>query len=138
MSASVTDSLGTTTVCQPLQGQTDIGGGGTHLQTGWYTLLHLPAADTGRNCNDGGGTGDCHDNNLYFSCCLQVKPDSSGGGEGDAGKIATDGKPPTTHTVNIRLANSDGALAFYERSTIYIDSASGTSKNPLCTGHATP
>jgi hypothetical protein len=109
---------------------------------GWYTLLHLPEATTGTNCNDGaGGTGDCHDNTIYFSCCLAVKPDSNGD-EGDAGKKTVKpkdgGGPATTHTIKIRLANSDGATSFYERSTIYIDSVNSTSKNPLCTGVGSP
>src|SRR5262245_19784178 len=58
MSASVNDNL-----IEPLAGQNSGGGGGPHVQTGWYTLIHLPAAGTGANCNDGGGgTADCHDN----------------------------------------------------------------------------
>ena len=134
MSASVTDASGAVTVCQPLAGQTDVGGGGSHLQTGWYTLLHLPDAGSAvTNCNDGGGgSADCHDNAISFSCCVQVKPDIT---EHDDHK---DGAAPTNHTVNISLANSDGALSFYERSTIYIDSAQSGKKNPLCAGHGNP
>jgi hypothetical protein len=136
MSASVTDSTGAVTVCQPLAGQTDVGGGGSHLQTGWYTLLHLP--DAGKavtNCNDGGGgAADCHDNAISFSCCAQVTPDVKNDEEDDH----KDGAAPTSHTVNISLANSDGATSFYERSTIYIDSAWSGRKNPLCVGHGNP
>ncbi len=133
MSASVTDSTGAVTVCEPLAGQTGPGGGGTHLTPGWYTLLHLPDAGLANvaNCNDGsGGAADCHDNTIYFSCCAQVTPDRGGGEDKH--------DPPTSHTVNIRLANSDGALSFYERSTIYIDSARSRSRAPLCTGHGNP
>lgn len=48
MSASVTDSTGAVTVCEPLAGQTGPGGGGTHLQTGWYTCCTCltPASPT--------------------------------------------------------------------------------------------
>ncbi|PYS18973.1 MAG: hypothetical protein DMG17_04325, partial [Acidobacteria bacterium] len=68
MNASVNGNL-----IEPLAGQNATGGGGPHIQTGWYTLIHLPAADTGTNCNDGsGGTADCHDNTIYFSGCYRV------------------------------------------------------------------
>lgn len=140
MSASVTDSTGAVTVCEPLAGQTGPGGGGTHLQTGWYTLLHLPDAGLANvaNCNDGsGGAADCHDNTVYFSCCAQVTPDI-GGDEDEDGPHKSHGSSHTSHTINISLANSDGAFSFYERSTIYIDSARSTSRNPLCTGHGNP
>ena len=68
MNASVNGDL-----IEPLAGQNGIGGGGPHVQTGWYTLTHLPAALTGTNCDDGGGgTADCHDNTIYFSGCYRV------------------------------------------------------------------
>ena len=132
MKASVADASGTETACEPLAGQTGIGGGGPHTFPHWYTLLLPPvsSADTGaasNNCNDGGGgPGDCHDNTIMFSCCAQIRPDTS--------------SPPTTHTVNIRLADlpgGDSNTAFYERSTIYIDG----SPNPggsLCNGVGVP
>ena len=126
MQASVTDAAGNETICQPLAGQTGIGGGGPHLFPGWYTLLHLPqpGTDTG-NCNDGGGgTADCHDNNIMFSCCSQITPDTAA----------------TTHTVKIRLADLPGGVpnvAFYERSTIYVDGSPNPGGN-LCTGVGLP
>jgi hypothetical protein len=93
-------------LCQPLLGQTGGGGGGTHVQTGWYTLIHLPQSTTGTNCNDGGGgTADCHDNTIYFSCCTRT---------------AT----PPNPLVKIYLANLPGGganISFYERATIYVD-----------------
>jgi hypothetical protein len=98
------------TLIQPLLGQTLPGGGGTHVQTGWYTLLHVPAATLGgvTNCNDGGGgPADCHDNTIYFSGCARV-----------------DAKPTKPVTVTIKLADlpgGDNNFAFYERATIYID-----------------
>jgi len=126
MQASITDSSNKETICQPLAGQTGIGGGGPHLFPGWYTLLHLPetTASTG-NCNDGGGgTADCHDNAVTFSCCSQITPDTAG----------------STHTVKIRLADLPGGdpnFAFYERSTIYVDGSPNPGGN-LCTGVGLP
>jgi len=127
MKASVTDASGSETTCEPLAGQTGAGGGGVHVFPHWYTLLHLPAATTGTNCDDGGGgTADCHDNTIMFSCCAQIRPDTA--------------VPPTTHTVNIRLADlpgGDSNFAFYERATIYVDG----SPNPggtLCSGVGVP
>jgi len=126
MQASITDSLNNETICQPLAGQTGPGGGGIHNFPQWYTLLHLPetTASTG-NCDDGlGGTADCHDNTIMFSCCERITPDAAG----------------STHTVKIRLADLPGTdpnIAFYERSTIYID-ASVDPGGTLCSGHGIP
>jgi hypothetical protein len=124
MQATVTDSGGNTIVCQPLSGQTGLGGGGPNVFPQWYTLLHLPDAGLANvaNCNDGGGgAADCHDNAISFTCCAQVTPDSGG----------------TTHSVNLGLASSTGGLAFYERSTIYVDGSPNPGGN-LCTGHGLP
>src|SRR5579864_7521619 len=75
MSANVTDEDGHKQLCQPLAGQT--GPGGTNNQTGWYTLLKQPSPTASTNCNDGGGgTGDCHDNAIYFSCCARITSDT--------------------------------------------------------------
>lgn len=96
------------TLCEPLAGQTGSGGGGPHLQTGWYTLLILPEPGMNRNCNDGeGGPADCHDNTIHFSCCTRLSKGHR--------KILP---------VDINLANlpgGDANFSFYERSTIYID-----------------
>jgi hypothetical protein len=104
MNAAVNGSL-----IEPLAGQTAGGGGGPHIQTGWYTLIHLPAAPGVANCNDGGGgTADCHDNTIYFSGCFRI-------GHHD---------PTDPFTVRINLANlpgGDANFSFYERATIYID-----------------
>ena len=133
MQASIADESGTTTICQPLAGQTGGGGGGPHVFPNWYTLLHLPAA-TGTNCNDGsGGTADCHDSTIMFSCCARIEADSPFVGD-------------DTHTVNIRLADLPGFttapgsidnVAFYERSTIYIDGSSDPI-GKLCKGVGVP
>jgi len=113
--------------CQPLLGET--AGGGTTFPN-WYTLLRLPAPTTGTNCNDGGGgTADCHDNVISFTCCAHigiVPPTPEG---------SSPGVP-----VNIRLADLPGGdvnTAFYERSTIYIDAVSDPN-NKLCAGHRMP
>jgi hypothetical protein len=110
MTATVNGAL-----VEPLAGQTAGGGGGPHVQTGWYTLLHLPDSGAGTNCNDGGGgTADCHDNGIYFTGCAHIA--STGKKDDDDEK--------TTATVEIKLANLPGGGAntsFYERATIYID-----------------
>ena len=151
MQASVTDSLGITKVCEPMAGQTGEGGDGSSLFPRWMTLLKLPitgltdSTTPPNNCNDGsGGSADCHDNAIMFSCCLQITPDKKG-----------EDSPPTTHTVKIKLADLPGFLspstgnsnnvAFYERSTIYIDATGnagdeeeGGGGPSLCTGHGVP
>ena len=118
MSASVTDPAGVKTVCDaPITGGLPSAG-----PTGWITLQKLPTGTGATNCNDGGGgDGDCHDNNLVFSCCVLTTP--GGGG--------------TTHTIDLRLASSNGGIVFYERANINVD---GT-PNPggtLCRGVGLP
>jgi len=119
MNASVNGTL-----IQPLLGQTGPGGGGTHVQTGWYTLAHLPQAGAGvTNCNDGGGgTADCHDNTLYFSGCARV---------------GTFGGPVTVTIKLADLPGGDNNSAFYERASINIDGVLDTTNN-LCTGVGVP
>jgi hypothetical protein len=111
---------------EPLAGQTAGGGGGIHLQTGWYTLVNLPAPVASSNCNDGGGgTGDCHDNTIYFSGCTRV--------------LDEEHKGPQLARVVIKLADlpgTGGNTAFYERSTIYID-GQHDEKGALCNGVGT-
>jgi hypothetical protein len=114
------------TFCQPLLGQTDIGGGGGLTVPFWYTLLNVPAPTASTNCdNGGGGTGDCHDNTIYFSCCAKLTP------------CTTDSTKCTNPVVTIKLADEPGTApntAFYERSTIYIDGETGSH----CTPHGVP
>lgn len=137
MNATVTENGSankTPILCQPLLGQTSNGGGGPHVQTGWYTLLHLPEpSDSTGNCNDGGGgTADCHDNNLVFSCCERITPDRPTFASGRPGF--------TTHTVNLNLADlpgGDSNIAFYERATINIDGVLDLNKS-LCQGAPNP
>ena len=111
---------------EPLAGQTAGGGGGIHLQTGWYTLLILPQPVAITNCSDGGGgSADCHDNTIYFSGCTRI--------------LTEEHKGPETADVVIKLADlpgGDGNVAFYERSTIYIDGQHDP-RGELCKGVGT-
>ena len=107
MTASITDSAGNKTVCQPFANA----GGSAAIGAPWMTLLKLPTDDdstTGNNCDDGGGgTADCHDNAFSFSACCPVTSPDSG----------------TTHEVKIAMASSiPGDTVFYEDATINIDS----------------
>ena len=73
---------------------------------GWVTLQRIPAVDppaTVSNCNNGGGgSGDCHDNNITYSWCTSVRPG--------------------VHTVDLKLASSlSGVAVFLEKAQIYID-----------------
>jgi hypothetical protein len=104
MSASITDSSGAVTVCQPMASS-----GGSALFGGpWMTLIKLPDGGGNGNCNDGGGgPADCHDNAFSFSCCALLGPSNSKGG--------------VSRDVKINMASSNGAEVFYENSTIYID-----------------
>jgi hypothetical protein len=118
MSASVTDPAGVKTVCDaPITGGLPSAG-----PTGWITLQKLPTGTGATNCNDGGGgDGDCHDNNLVFSCCVVTEP----GGNG------------TTHTIDLRLASSNGGIVFYERANINVD-MSPDPGHKLCQGAGLP
>ncbi|SRR6266496_3882640 len=111
---------------QPLLGQTAGGGGGPHVQTGWYTLVILPQPVAITNCNDGGGgSADCHDNTIYFSGCTQV--------------LTEEHKGSQTANIQIKLADLPGTganIAWYERSTIYID-GQHDAKGELCNGVGT-
>jgi hypothetical protein len=108
MSASITDADGTVTVCQPMA----TAGGSAEFGGPWMTLLKLPTdadnpADI-NNCDDGGGgSADCHDNSIVFSCCAVLNPSS------------------TPRDVQIRMASSTGGTVFYEDSTVNIDALSG-------------
>jgi hypothetical protein len=108
MSASITDADGSTTVCQPMA----TAGGSAEFGGPWMTLLKLPTdadnpADV-NNCNDGaGGSADCHDNSIIFSCCALLKPSN------------------TPRDVQIRLASSNGSAVFYQDSTVNIDALAG-------------
>jgi len=97
-------------------------GGADAAPFGWISLNKLPAATTSSNCNDGGGgTGDCHDNRVYYTWCAVVQPPPKG---------------PATRTVQLKMASSDGvSIVYIEAAHFYIDvqhgSASGTD-TPTC------
>jgi len=68
---------------------------------GWTTLLKVPNTGTDTNCF---GTGDCHDNGIYYQWCKKVKPG--------------------IHEVQIRMAsNKSGSSVFIEQAHFYVDSA---------------
>jgi len=86
--------------CQPGSGLATAG------PPGWITLQKMPQPVAITNCSDGGGgSGDCHDNNLYATWCFGVDPGA--------------------HTIDLKLASSNGGVVFYERGHVYIDAASG-------------
>jgi hypothetical protein len=110
----------TTTVCNPTPTVVGVDGG----PGGWVTLTHHFAYDVrdydtnGKNVvsagplgggDGGGGTGDMHDNDYYYTWCKPVRPG--------------------THTVNLRLGNHSGPKSrlggptnvFFEKAFIYID-----------------
>ena len=86
---------------------------GTAGPSGWVTLQKMPQPTAVTNCGDGGGgSGDCHDNNINYSWCSPID------------------KGP--HTVALKLASSNGGIVFYERAHIYIDNTKDKKKNDLC------
>jgi hypothetical protein len=129
------------TLCEPLRGSIGPGGGGPHLQTGWFTLLNLPqppVTAASLNCktaagvpgDGGGGSADCHDNTIVFSCCARLTT------------------PDATARVRIKLANLPGTTvagdntSFIERSTIYVDGVADPSSalhpGTQCLSHGSP
>jgi hypothetical protein len=91
------------------------------------TLLKLPDGETGPSaCNDGlGGTADCHDNTIFFSCCSLLTGGSPEGPKGPSikksEKSSNTAGASNSRDVKIYLASSNGGSVFYENSTIYID-----------------
>jgi hypothetical protein len=127
MNASVGAPGGPKRLCEVLIGNF----GAAPAPDGWFTLLKLPRATTGTNCDDGsGGTGDCHDNTIYFSCCARIENKKQDRHDKDE-EIPIE--------VEIKLANFPGndsaanpaTNAFYENATIYID-ASEDRHGKLC------
>src|SRR5262245_54835659 len=124
MNATVNDHL-----IEPLAGQSGEGGAGEHLQTGWYTLIHLPQATTGTNCDDGhGGTGDCHDSTVYFSGCYRLtdtkkkkKDYDDDDSESKSARIKIALADLPGFTPGVSPPGDIGNTAFIERTTIYID-----------------
>ena len=101
-------------------------GGADGAPAGWIALNKLPAATAITNCgvtgDGGGGTGDCHDNSITYQWCAVLPPAS----------VATGGP----HTVNLRMASSDGtSTVFIEAAHFYIDATGGS--GPTCTAGVT-
>jgi len=82
------------------------GPGATPTAPGWQSINMMPASNSGAsNCNNGGGgPGDCHDNSVIYTCCMNVQK-------------------PGPHTVALSMAS--GGLAgtvFFEQAHVYVDS----------------
>jgi hypothetical protein len=103
-------------------------GGAAGAPGGWIAMLKLTDNDTAAGgCSDaaGGGAGDCHDNIIYYTWCIPL------GDDGDAAKsfggdvyysdytMASAG----THTVELRMASSNGGAVFFEAAHFYIDAS---------------
>jgi hypothetical protein len=86
---------------------------------GWVSLLRLPAATTGTNCNNGGGgTADCHDNKIHYDWCIPRDKFFLGRGYGGY------------NTVQIRLAQQGGDDAIFEGAQVKINTATIESTRP--------
>ena len=106
-------------------------GGGSATPSGWIRINKMPKPSSG-GCNAGlgdgsGGAGDCHDNAVPYTWCKAIEPPNGS---------VNHPKGPTTRTVKIKIASSDGTnLVFIEDAHFYIDlqqgSASGTD-TPTC------
>lgn len=115
MTAEVSGN-GQQVVCHPF----DLAGG-AGSPTGWQALLHIPtysaiaAAKLVGSCNDGGGgPGDCHDNTVAFSCCVNVTPDLI---------------PGSSHVLEVKLGNLDNVNpVFIEKYSVYVDTTPASSK----------
>jgi len=83
------------------------GAGGAPPPTapGWIRLQKTPQPGVVTNCDDGnGGSGDCHDNGIYYQWCTHVYPG--------------------VNTVTIRMASSNpGDRVFIEKAHWYIDAS---------------
>jgi hypothetical protein len=87
---------------------------------GWVTLLKLSNAPGATNCNQGGGgTGDCHDNNITYTWCKRV----------NAG----------THTVRLNMASSlPPNFVFVEKAFFYVDFTSPFYGSPATCSQGSP
>lgn len=88
--------------------------------SGWITLLKVPTSDGNTNCNDGGGgSADCHDNNVNYTWCIPLEP-----------YLAPDGGN-TPVTIDLKMSSSstggvsDG-LVFIEKGHVFIDGSKFT------------
>lgn len=88
--------------------------------SGWITLLKVPTSDGNTNCNDGGGgSADCHDNNINYTWCVPLEP-----------YLAPDGGN-TPVTIDLKMSSSstggesDGRV-FIEKGHVFIDGSKFT------------
>ena len=110
------------------------GTGAAGSAPGYTSLQKMPSFPAGNatgalgTCNDGGGGfGDCHDNNLNYTWCVQLAPCESG--------------TPMDHTVELRLATSQsGDRVFFEHANFYVDSnnITGNACQPFDTNSLDP
>ena len=80
--------------------------------SGWISLLKLPVATGGAsNCSDGGGgAGDCHDNNVYYTWCVRTAPSNF----------------TAIRTLRVKMATSvTGKTVFAEKAHFYVDANVG-------------
>ena len=80
--------------------------------SGWISLLKLPVATGGAsNCSDGGGgAGDCHDNNVYYTWCVRTAPSNL----------------TAIRTLRVKMATSvTGKTVFAEKAHFYVDANVG-------------
>lgn len=87
-------------------------GGVDTAPSGWISLLKLPVATGGAsNCSDGGGgAGDCHDNNIYYTWCVRTVPSNL----------------TAIRTLRVKMATSvTGKTVFAEKAHFYVDANVG-------------
>ncbi|TAL02055.1 MAG: hypothetical protein EPO03_12895 [Porticoccaceae bacterium] len=92
--------------------------------SGWITLLKVPTDvqdPTGtNNCQDGGGgSADCHDNNINYTWCIPLEP-----------YLAPDGSnTPVTIDLKMSSSSTDGVsdgVVFIEKGHVFIDGSKFT------------
>jgi hypothetical protein len=102
------------------QGSAECGQAGEKVP-GWVNLIKLPLDDNAAdNCNDGGGgSADCHDNNIHYEWCTRVAPG--------------------VHTLQIRMAATPaGSDVFIEEAHFYVDTNSIGVAAKRCAKATTP
>ena len=83
--------------------------------SGWITLLKIPTSDGNTNCSDGGGgSADCHDNNINYTWCIPLEP-----------YLAPDGGN-TPVTIDLKMSSSTGGTVFIEKGHVFIDGSKFT------------
>lgn len=77
--------------------------------SGWINLLKVPTSDADNNCNDGGGgTADCHDNNINYTWCIPVDVPAN--------------SPDKPYNIKLKMASSiEGQTVFIEKGHVIVD-----------------